>query len=105
MSDEPIPEAVPLDFEPDLPEDAQPRRLLRRALPAVALLAALVAALLLTPGLGEARDRLRHASVGWLALAVVLEALSCWSYVVGFRPVFCPRMSWRTASEISWVEL
>jgi hypothetical protein len=35
----------------------------------------------------------------------VLEALSCWSYVVGFRPVFCARMSWRSASELAWAEL
>jgi len=105
VSDAPVFEVIPLDIEPGLPEDAQPRRLLRRAVPAVLLLAALVAAVLLAPGLGEARRRLDHASVGWLALAVAFEALSCWSYVVGFRPVFCPRMSLRTASEISWIEL
>ena len=94
----PVLEALALDIEPGLPEDAQPRRLLRRALPAVALLGVLVAVVLLAPGLGEARKRLDDAAPGWLAVAVVLEALSCWSYMIGFRPVFCPQMSLRTAS-------
>ena len=71
----------------------------------MALLGALVAIVVLAPGLGEARRRLGEASPGWLAVALVLEFLSCCSYVVLFRPVFCPRMSWRTSWEISWAEL
>jgi uncharacterized membrane protein YbhN (UPF0104 family) len=35
----------------------------------------------------------------------VLEALSCLSYLLMFRPVFCQRMSWRTSAEIAWSEL
>ena len=57
----------------------------------------LLAIVVLAPGLSDARALLRHAAAPWLVLAVVLEALSCWSYVAGFRPVFCQRMSWRTA--------
>jgi uncharacterized protein (TIRG00374 family) len=60
---------------------------------------------LLAPGLGEVRDRLAEASPGWLVLAVALEALSCISYVLMFRAVFCRRMSWRTSAEIGWAEL
>jgi uncharacterized membrane protein YbhN (UPF0104 family) len=70
--------------------------------------AALVVAALvifLAPGLGELRDRLAGADPGWLALAVAFEALSGMSYVLMFRPVFCPRMPWRTSWEISWSEL
>jgi len=91
--------------ERDLPSEAQPRRLRRRALETVALLAVLVAIVVLAPGLGEARRMLRDASPGWLALAVALEALSGCSYVLMFRPVFCRQMSWRSAWEISWAEL
>ncbi|HEY7632009.1 MAG TPA: lysylphosphatidylglycerol synthase transmembrane domain-containing protein [Thermoleophilaceae bacterium] len=90
---------------PDLPQETQPRRLVRRGLQTLALIGVLVAVVLLAPGLGEARNHLRDASPGWLFVAVALEALSCWSYVIAFRPVFCRDMSWRSASEISWAEL
>jgi uncharacterized protein (TIRG00374 family) len=36
---------------------------------------------------------------------VGLEALSCVSYVLMFRPIFCPRMPWRTSWEIGLAEL
>jgi uncharacterized membrane protein YbhN (UPF0104 family) len=88
-----------------LPPELAPRRLLRRLLHVVVLLALLVVAALFAPGLGEVRDRLGGAAVGWLAVAVVLEALSCGSYVLMFRGIFCPRMSWRTSAEIAWSEL
>ncbi len=71
----------------------------------LALLGALVLLALLAPGLDEVRDRVGEADPGWLALAVAFEALSCTSYVLLFRPVFCRRMSWRTSWEISWSEL
>ena len=89
----------------ELPKEFAPRRLLRRVAEVLGLLAVLVLVAALAPGLGEVRDRLRDAAPGWLALAVVLEALSCASYVVMFRRVFCPQMSWRTSNEIAWVEL
>jgi uncharacterized membrane protein YbhN (UPF0104 family) len=88
-----------------LPEELAPRRLLRRLLQVLALLAVLVLVAVLAPGLGEVRRRLADASLGWLAVAVALEALSCASYVLMFRPIFCRRMSWRTSIEISWSEL
>jgi uncharacterized protein (TIRG00374 family) len=88
-----------------LPDELAPRRLLRRLLQVVALLALLVLVVLLAPGLGEVRQRLADASPGWLAVAVALEALSCGSYVFMFRPIFCRRMSWRTSVEIAWSEL
>jgi uncharacterized membrane protein YbhN (UPF0104 family) len=88
-----------------LPDELAPRRLARRLVQVLALLAALVLAALLAPGLGEVRKRLGDASPGWLALAVAFEALSCLSYVLMFRPVFCRRMSWHTSMEIGWSEL
>jgi uncharacterized protein (TIRG00374 family) len=88
-----------------LPDELAPRRLARRLAQVLALLAALVLVALLAPGLGEVRKRLEDAQPGWLALAVVFEAMSCASYVLMFRPIFCRRMSWRTSAEIGWSEL
>jgi uncharacterized membrane protein YbhN (UPF0104 family) len=95
---------LPGGSEP-LPDDVDPARLRRRALGVIGLLGLLVLAALLAPGLGEVRDRIEHARPGWLLLAVVLEGLSCASYAVMFRPVFCNHMSWRTGWEIAWAEL
>jgi uncharacterized membrane protein YbhN (UPF0104 family) len=64
----------------------------------------ILAVVLAAPGLGSLRDRLRHASPGWFALAVVLELLSTLSYVLVFRAVFCPRMSWNTSYQIGMAE-
>jgi uncharacterized membrane protein YbhN (UPF0104 family) len=88
-----------------LPPELAPRRLLRRLLQVVALLAVIVLVALLAPGLDDVRDRLGGAAPGWLAFAVALEALSCGSYVLMFRQVFCSRMSWRTSAQIAWSEL
>jgi uncharacterized membrane protein YbhN (UPF0104 family) len=88
-----------------LPAEVAPRRLLRRLLQAGALLVVVVLVALLAPGLGEVRERLEGAAVGWLAVAVILEVLSCTSYVLMFRGVFCARMSWRTSAQIAWSEL
>jgi uncharacterized membrane protein YbhN (UPF0104 family) len=88
-----------------LPDDFAPRRLLRRLLEAGALLVVVVLVALLAPGLGEVRKRLADASPGWLVLGVAFEALSCVSYVLMFRAVFCRRISWRTSAEIGWAEL
>src|SRR5215210_2520232 len=88
-----------------MPEEFQPRRLARKAVPVVALLAALVLIVVLAPGLGEVRHLLSRADPGWIAVGVVLEGLSCGSYVLLFRPVFCRRMPWRSSLEIAWAEL
>jgi uncharacterized membrane protein YbhN (UPF0104 family) len=89
----------------DMPEEFQPRRLLRRAVPVVLMLVVLGLVVLLAPGLGSVRERLTGGDPLWLALAVVLEALSCTSYVLMFRPIFCNHMPWRTSWEISWASL
>jgi uncharacterized protein (TIRG00374 family) len=88
-----------------LPHELQGRRLRRRLLVVLGLLAVVGLVALLAPGLGEVRARLGEARPGWLALAVVLELLSCLSYVLMFRPVFCSRMSWRTSYELAMSEL
>src|SRR4051812_49909765 len=60
---------------------------------------------MLAPGLADVRDKLDDASAGWLAAAVLFEFLSCISYVLMFRPIFCAHMPWRASWEIGWSEL
>ena len=88
-----------------LPDEFEPRRLRRRAAQVSAVIAVIILVALLAPGLRDVRDRLGEARPGWLALAVALEALSCLSYVLMFRPIFCPQMSKRTARELALSEL
>ena len=88
-----------------MPTEFEPRRLAKRTLQIVAVLAVAGLALLLTPGLGQVRHVLTEARPEWVALAVLLEALSCASYVLMFRPVFCQHMPWRTSWEIGLAEL
>jgi uncharacterized membrane protein YbhN (UPF0104 family) len=88
-----------------LPEEVDPRRLTRRALQVFALVVVLILIAVLTPGLGDVRGLLTEAAPGWMALAVVFELLSCASYVLMFRPIFCRAMGWRTSWEIAGSEL
>jgi len=88
-----------------LPDDFAPRRIGRRALQVFALLAVLVLVVLLAPGLSDVRDVLGRAALGWLVVGVAFEALSCVSYVLMFRPIFCRSMSWRSSWEIAGSEL
>jgi uncharacterized membrane protein YbhN (UPF0104 family) len=88
-----------------VPDELSPRRLRRRLLE-FALIGLVIALIVLVgPGLGDLRRQLAHASPGWLVLAVALEVLSNLSYVVIFRAVFCPRMSWRLSYQIGMSEL
>jgi uncharacterized membrane protein YbhN (UPF0104 family) len=68
-------------------------------------LAVVVLIPVLAPGLSDVRDKLGDASPGWLVVAVVLEGLSCVSYVLMFRPVFCDSMRWRSSFELGLAEL
>jgi uncharacterized protein (TIRG00374 family) len=88
-----------------MPSEFEPRRLRRRTLEVALVLAVIALIVFLAPGLGQVRDKLEGASPGWIGLAVGLEALSCLSYVVMFKPLFCPSMPWRTSFEIGFSEL
>jgi uncharacterized protein (TIRG00374 family) len=88
-----------------MPNELEPRRLARRTAQIVAVLAVVGLILVLAPGLGSVRELLTEARPEWVALAVAFEALSCVSYVLMFRPVFCQRMPWRTSWEIGLSEL
>src|SRR6188474_433766 len=97
--------AGPSVVDVEMPAEFEPRKLAIRTLQIVAVLAVAGLVLLLAPGLGQVRHLLAEAQPGWVALAVVLEALSCASYVLMFRPVFCRHMPWRTSWEIGLAEL
>ena len=88
-----------------LPEGLELRKLVRRALQVALLLGVFVLIVLLAPGLGDVRRYLEEADAGWVAAAVALELLSCLSYVVMFKPIFCSEMTWRMSSRIGWSEL
>jgi uncharacterized membrane protein YbhN (UPF0104 family) len=88
-----------------MPDEFEPRRLVRRTLQIVAVFAVVGLVLLLAPGLGQVRHLLTEARAEWVALAVAFEAMSCVSYVLMFRPVFCQSMPWRTSWEIGLAEL
>ena len=88
-----------------LPGELDGRRLRRRALQVIGLLALVALVAWLAPGLGQVRERLTEARPGWLAVAIALELLSCLAYVLMFKPVFCPRMSWRSSYELGMSEL
>jgi uncharacterized membrane protein YbhN (UPF0104 family) len=88
-----------------LPDEFEPRKLIRKGAPVVILLTILVLILVLAPGTGEVGHLLRDASLAWVGLAIVLEFLSCMSYVLMFRPIFCQRMAWSFANKIGWSEL
>lgn len=91
--------------ETELPPDVGMHRLRRRLLQLGALVALVVVVVMLVPGLDDVRKRLGEASLGWLAVAAVLQVLSCLSYVAVFRAAFCSRLGWRISYLIGMSEL
>ena len=88
-----------------LPRGLDSRSLRRRALQIAVVLVIVGVVAALAPGLGDVRRRLEGAQPGWLGVAIVLELLSCLSYVLMFRPIFCARMSRRTSYRLGVSEL
>ena len=86
------------------PEELDSRRLRRRLLEFAGATVAIGVFVLTGPGLGTVRRDVEHASLGWVIVAIVLEALSALSYVVIFRAVFCPRMPWRLSYQLGMSE-
>jgi uncharacterized protein (TIRG00374 family) len=88
-----------------LDEQFDDKMLRRRAVSVAGVLGVVVLVAWLAPGLGDVRSILEEADPAWLAVAVALEGLSCISYVVMFKPVFCEHMSWRSAYDLGMSEL
>lgn len=84
-----------------MPDRLSPGRVRRRLLELAVVLVAVAALVLVGPGLGSLRSHIAQASPGFLVAGVGFEALSALSYVVVFRAVFCPRMTWRLSYEIA----
>jgi uncharacterized membrane protein YbhN (UPF0104 family) len=68
---------------------AKATRNLRNGLISLAVLVVLVVSLLAAvPGLDKVGDEVTHMHVGWIIAGIVLEVLSCLSYVLAFIQVF-----------------
>jgi uncharacterized membrane protein YbhN (UPF0104 family) len=76
--------------EADESYSSQSRRLLGGLVLLGVFFALVVGLLLAVPGLRSAADRISDAKPGWVAVAVLLELLSCVGYMVLFRLVFRP---------------
>ena len=88
-----------------LPEALSGHDLRRRAIGIAVVLAVVGLIIALAPGLAEIRSELAGIDPWWLAVAAVFEFLSCASYVLMFRPIFCPRMPWKLSWQISWSQV
>lgn len=87
-----------------MPEELNPRHLVRRLLALAVLIAVIAAAVSSLPGLGTLRSRFAEADAWLLVLIGVLKLGSCLSNVIAFRDVFCPRMSWRFSYQLALAE-
>jgi hypothetical protein len=83
-----------------MPDELSPRHIRRRLLELTALVGAVALLVLVAPGLGGLWRHLARSSPGWLVAGLVLEGLSALSYVVVFRAVFCPRMTWQLSYQL-----
>jgi uncharacterized membrane protein YbhN (UPF0104 family) len=101
---EPVGESVAGEAADDGGYAAQSRRL-RNSVISLAVFFVIVAGLLLgVPGLRSAGELITDAKWQWVAVAVVLEVLSCLSYVVLFGLVF-GRLGRSLSSRLSLAEL
>lgn len=98
------PATVPAAVGDEMPDELDSRHLFKRLLQLSVLIVVVVAFVFLLPGLSSVRTRIAHASTGWVVAAAVFELLSALSYVVVFKAVFCPRMSWRFSYQVGMAE-
>src|SRR3984885_12595712 len=78
----------------------------RKGLIRVLIFAAIVVALIVAlPGLGSIRSRLAHGDPAWLVLAASFRLSSALAYVVLFRAIFAPQMSFRLSYQIAMSEI
>jgi uncharacterized protein (TIRG00374 family) len=90
--------------EREMAEELSPRHLGRRLLELAALAVVTVVAIGALPGLGELRQQFADANPALIVLVAVLQLGSTVSYVVAFRDIFCPRMSWRFSYQLGMAE-
>lgn len=98
--------AAPAERAAAAPRPFERARLLRGGLQVGAAIAVLGLVAALAPGLGDVRRQLTHADAAWVAVAVALQALSCGSYVLLFRPLFHDSgQRWASTQRIAWSAL
>ena len=101
----PTPEPPPTSVEDPTVSTHEQTRRLRGGIISLSVLVVLVIALLLAvPGLHGVLHRLGHMNAGRVAIAVGLEVLSCWGYVLAFMLVF-DRAPLRFAARLAWTEM
>jgi uncharacterized membrane protein YbhN (UPF0104 family) len=88
----------------EMPEELSPRHLGRRLLQLALLLGVLAVAISALPGLGELRRQFTNANGLLIALAGGLQLSSTLCYVIVFRGIFCPHMSWRFSYQLGMAE-
>jgi uncharacterized membrane protein YbhN (UPF0104 family) len=76
----------------------------RRVATAVLMVALVVALLLAVPSLGDVFDRVGDMRPGWVMAALLLELLSCLSFVAVFR-FFFASVAPAVARRVAWTEL
>jgi uncharacterized membrane protein YbhN (UPF0104 family) len=90
--------------EPQQVDAAKARRSLRNGFITLVLAGALVVGLLLAvPGLKGVATTVSHMKIQWVVVAIVLEVLSCASYVLAFLQVFA-RAPLRLAARVALSE-
>jgi uncharacterized membrane protein YbhN (UPF0104 family) len=89
---------------PELPAALGGRRVARSIAQLLVLVAVVAAVVLTVPGLASIRSRLASGAPGWLVLAGGLRLASAIAYVVVFRAIFCPHLSWRVSYQIGMTE-
>jgi uncharacterized membrane protein YbhN (UPF0104 family) len=88
----------------DMPDELNPRHIVRRLVELAVLAVAIAVAISALPGLGTLRHRFANADAAFIVLAGLLKLASCLSNIVAFRDVFCPRLGWRFSYRLGMAE-
>jgi uncharacterized protein (TIRG00374 family) len=87
-----------------MPDELHPRHLALRVAEVGAIIAIVAIAITALPGLGNVKDRIEHASPGWIVAVALAEVGSCAGYLLVFRATFCSKMSWGLSYDIAMSE-
>jgi uncharacterized membrane protein YbhN (UPF0104 family) len=97
-------EAAGADASTDIPDEFNPRHIVRR-LAELALLGVVVAvAITALPGLGDLRHRFAQADVAFVVLAGLFKLASALCNILAFRYVFCRRLGWGFSYRLGMAE-
>jgi uncharacterized membrane protein YbhN (UPF0104 family) len=103
-NDEASDEQPVLDLEDAVDEAKATRKLVHGLISLVILIALAGGLLLAVPSLHDVKREIDHMAIGWVVLAVGLEALSCVGYILAFLQVF-DRAPIRFGARVAMTEL